>query len=982
MSVFGNPGDDPLVLIYLNALCARGWSNPTCDPYGASPPNGFDLVSLWPVWCRAEIVGLNPTLWAQHGGCGQHDCFPPINNDGVADPNSIHPIYGVPYSQLCQISNKFCEHPGTQGSGLWSNDNTCAANSDTSWLRVKGPKNVQIYYGVFPQLYPEFDPISRQSLRYEPDRNGTYILARPDIRLKPEIITNIERSAEPPPEENPKTAELLFEVERRAIVGFDEENYPPDWQNPPEYPLDEIWWYAVDNRCFRDPEFYVCTLPLGTAKPHLIIKELENSGGASFTITLSPIEFLPDANAIPTMWEVASVEIENPGNGLPEPPIPLIVQYDDDDLTGKHVEQEASVVITALDENGGASEVQVTAGGKYTRYLCHPHSVAAGGSHYKVGDSIEFVCAIPDACNVMNVMAHGTVSDVDENGAILDWDIAGSVVWFDYFWATSDFCEFIPRQPDDRGVYARTGIDLCALQFVGYHVVRAAGSQYRQNICETGFHPIIVEIVQIDAFTNVQIYCGEAYDEQWMQFFEPYSDLWLQMLFQPFPPCTGSGAQAEPVIEEGANQSVIGGKIKEVTVLNGGAGYAYMEVQHEEPYLPAILDSRGAVLSYTFEEVQGFPRLGLTYYFPEGYVLPPKRYSYYFVKSAEAIVGGAGYSVGEEFVISPEPGSGGGAVVPNSDDPDLVPNGTYYDGLRCRIGQDTRYFPLSSSNVVPPPFRDGLPTLKITAVDENGGITGIEPMPNMEGMLYRPVEVEARRHPAAGVTAIDSTPGYGAYFDMIVDLDKDSPTFGAVMDINVVAPPAGTPDDPLFPGSPMPVGGRDYVSQDTNKISVLQVGPENGIVQYRLMAGQTFGLDPWNPNLSTTLLWKGQRPPYIPWSKIMVTDAKCPNDLLYNKTYTLYEEWSSNTWHWTGTPFKTPGEEAACTGWGICPPPGTPIPEACRSGTGTMQNPWCVVRRGDMFYSEEWGMTIHIQSQLPGEECVKDQFKIGSTIYE
>lgn len=263
---------------------------------------------------------------------------------------------------------------------------------------------------------------------------------------------------------------------------------------------------------------------------------------------------------------------------------------------------------------------------RFYRNLCHPLSVVNGGSGYEVGDTISWYCKDP-AC-VSEVSAYAVVTDVDDNGAVLDWHINGSdICMYGYGgWGCSSDNETVADRPDcsrhpyetsdykdERGAYKFDGKNLCELSWIGKKPARAATNDvppgYQKN--SSTFCNVQVVIGKDPCRTTMTLarqlwysasmpfgsYKPYRYDslEQTEVSISEYESRRAMMLFMfpPYPPCSAGGA--EVALTFGAETSpdpescLLGGPIDDAIVIAGGSGYAFKDKTHVQPILPTTL---------------------------------------------------------------------------------------------------------------------------------------------------------------------------------------------------------------------------------------------------------------------------------------------------------------------------------------------------------------------------------------------------------
>ena len=263
------------------------------------------------------------------------------------------------------------------------------------------------------------------------------------------------------------------------------------------------------------------------------------------------------------------------------------------------------------------------------RVLCHPLSVVVGGSGYSVGDTITWYCKDP-ACETLDA-AKAVVTDVDDNGAVLDWHILGSdICMYGYGgWSCSSNDESVAARPDcsrhpyktndykdERGAYKFEGKNLCELNWIGKKPVRAAVSDPIQQFNKSRFQGVGVQISKQPCRTTFSL-TRYQYGNPVLapDGFRPYrysSPLWLsieqgtnegesrqdEMLlkFPPYPPSEAGGAEIALTIgSESQNYAdptrceALGGPVLSAKVIAGGSGFAFKDKTHSQPILPLTL---------------------------------------------------------------------------------------------------------------------------------------------------------------------------------------------------------------------------------------------------------------------------------------------------------------------------------------------------------------------------------------------------------
>jgi hypothetical protein len=581
----------------------------------------------------------------------------------------------------------------------------------------------------------------------------------------------------------------------------------------------------------------------------------------------------------------------------------------------------------------------------YGRVLCHPRSVQLPGIGYTVGDSIEFYCDDPPCEIIENeegVPQHAiaVVSDVDEEGGILDWRIRGSDFPFGYATAyscdetdgagnciASCFQRMPGSEPDQRGKYRWKANVLCDLTWTGVGVpARGANVSLLEGglsvPCLMG-HPdtegqantsnlttltIRVSRVQCETFIQVAI-------AQWPYNMPETGGIErVRALFPPFPRCAGGGAAVKPLFgPSGGNESDFGSYLAGGVVYAGGGGYCYRDKYHEPPTLPSAVPQIGGgsgatIAGYTFEGVHNFPNPAIDW---GGRAPDHNRFSYFPVTDAFIGERGSGYEEGQTFEVYPEGGKPVSDMwsITGGDSPESCPNGAWYDGERATLnnaGYVSIIFDYENGQYLEPIApRQPKCVIRISSVDENGSITGLEVVHG--GMMFRTVMGVGKRSPSAYMY-LGSTLGYGAFITGTFDTNYESDHFGELTGVTVDAPPESA-GDPKHPGERIPVGGRDYADQSAGYFWMLMDTPVGGPVcpEWRLLAhagwGQRSVFDPptqegtaprnwYHESRSTHTVERGTMPEFVPRSSVCAF-SDCYHSLL-TRTYPLYKGWGGS----------------------------------------------------------------------------------------
>ena len=833
----------------------------------------------------------------------------------------------------------------------WVTDNTLC---EVSGLLCSRPTPAGLHSGPCQGV----NGFSPTIISNENDLNGTYVLHRPELYLRPQLKCRINRQV--PLTESPyrgvTEAQLLYNVDPKREWFYRNENLPSpnecwDVLFPPEG--DE---YVVDYRCDKRNPWYSasgftycargkCTVTnQGVAKPHLYYYHEDLSPGstsaevgqmqsADLYLKLIPRDYEVDTHGrFPTWWRVGSVQILDGGYGyavgdfffvdfdirrawlggeimtvFPKTDtvtclLPYYPTWVDEygysgrertAATGEPVwELFQRLRVTAVDENGGITAVEVVPIYKnpeykdpplcmstktraeqtkfyvgYGRVLCHPRSVQLPGVGYTVGDTIEWYCDDPPCEVLENAIA--VVTDVDEEGGILDWEIRGTDAWR---YNSQNFCVspftivdgvcttscIKEGEPDERGKYRWKANLLCDLTWTGIGVPARAASLptnsfstkvadydhpwFQQTANLSGLTTLTLRISRVQCETSIQAYVFEFPFDEGEGGLER-----ANFLFPPYPRCAGGGAVVRPQFGVwGGNESDFGSYLAGGFVEAGGGNYCYREKRHVAPVLPTAVPSVGGgtgatIAGYSFTAVHNYPNPAIDH---GGDTPASDRFSYFPVTAATVGEAGAGYTVGQTFEVSP---AGGRAVsdmwrATGGDTPEECPNGAWYDGERATVNaagyRSLAYNYETGAYLEPVSTRPSKCTLRVAAVNASGGITSLEVVDG--GMMFRTEWLVGKRNPLVAMF-LRSTLGYGAGVAGTFDTNHESDHFGELVSVSVVAPPAGT-GDPKHPGVSdgeggwieppglMPTGGRDYADQSAGYFWMLQNADVGGPV--------------------------------------------------------------------------------------------------------------------------------------------------------
>jgi hypothetical protein len=547
----------------------------------------------------------------------------------------------------------------------------------------------------------------------------------------------------------------------------------------------------------------------------------------------------------------------------------------------------------------------------YMRVICHPNSVDIGGTGYEIGDSITFTPLSPAV--ETHAPAVATVVDVDDDGAVLDWRVNGSDIYYYGYGAGNQNCYLLSA--DERGAYRWPDkTDLCYLHWEGVGVpvrqtdlVAAAGFFVNTG----GLTQTSVTVSRVPCRTAISVVV-DSYRYQQLGFLseadspEGAQQYRLLKKYPPYPKCPGGGAQIFPILgDDGGNESAIGGPLVGGEVKSGGGYYAFADVEHVAPTLPTAIpdieDGSGAMIgAFTFGEVLNFPQPD--YADGEKREPPARRFAYFPVTAASIANGGAGYLVGQEFDVAPVAGVQWSHPWRNSggDNPDRVANGAWYQAQNLTA---SGHVPIETTVngvvTIDENFnhQPSLCRLRVSEVDEDGAITELEVLHG--GLMFRPTWSSGVRHPDVYVV-VGSDTGDGAKATVAINTTRTSPTFGEVTGCTIVSIPVEDRADPLHstPGNPVafPLGGRDYANPASGmmwELQNMQIGSTFGgapasLLSYVPWHGWVY--DAYHEENSTHDLIQGSHPPFHRRAE-HCTLAECYHPLL-NKTYPMYRLWT------------------------------------------------------------------------------------------
>lgn len=523
----------------------------------------------------------------------------------------------------------------------------------------------------------------------------------------------------------------------------------------------------------------------GVTKPHLAYysSQLGNQT-ADLYLKLIPKDYETDIHGrFPTWWRVGGVDVHDGGSGYsvgdflfvwfdewrpwlggeimtafpryaPECLLQTAISWVDKyGYSGTLEEQQdGSFVwvllqrlrVSAVDENGAITEIEVVPIYRYDEYvdapictvpkspqnrrehyvgygrvLCHPKSVAFPGIGYSVGDEIEFYCDDPPCEVVQNAIA--TVTDVDDEGGILDWEIKGTDAWrynsmnfcVSPFTVVDGVCTtscIKEGEPDERGRYKWSAKSLCGLTWNGVgNPVRVEVNAAPGAGCRQALTSLTLTIARVHCETSIEVTVGD-----WPFGSTLSSDLGatrMLHLFPPYPACHGGGAVIRPVFGAwGSNESDFGGSLAGAVIEAGGENYCYRDKRHVEPTLPQDVPTLGSgagarIASFQFSAKHNFPNPAAPY---GDTPVASDRFSYFPVTGAtiDPDHRGSGYTVGQEFEVQPEEGREVSDMwkASGADTPESCPNGAWYGGERALLNNDgyrsLLYDPVDRKSVV------------------------------------------------------------------------------------------------------------------------------------------------------------------------------------------------------------------------------------------------------------------------------------------
>lgn len=351
------------------------------------------------------------------------------------------------------------------------------------------------------------------------DLDGQTAVMRRRTAMRPPVLRPvISRSRSPQSGEVFTDANLLFDVYVKPFQTLwadsdGDEVLDPTWDgrgdrfcvdyvcNPREYPPDPFGNRSI----FR----YNCMSPPGIAPPKL--RATGGTGGAQIDFVIEPAGA---TSSLDTLWQVASVSVKTPGSGAEEGDVFTIDFYEDPPRGGEFCDsaEPQTAVVTSVGASGQVLEVMLVEeeGGKrpfYARYLCHPNGVALRGSGYSEGDEIEWhiVDQPPELGGGVAVeyyRAKAIVTEVDENGGIIDWHIRNArhgdgddqhtqnYLWCEESHPGAPVCTSDIAGVDCRGMYSDVmNIERCKIIYEGQVGFRATAHReaWATSLCSSYF---------------------------------------------------------------------------------------------------------------------------------------------------------------------------------------------------------------------------------------------------------------------------------------------------------------------------------------------------------------------------------------------------------------------------------------------------------------------------------------------------------------
>jgi hypothetical protein len=277
-----------------------------CDGLGAQGfPEPSDLIG------EEFLVGENcgPLSYQQWVANFTEDdpvwgtcCFPPRTLVNCAGTPAYITGWGFEWGGYETVGHVLCEDYPSM----------CSRPDGTSW-----------HYGE-----PTTNWNNGRYAMFDEDLNGTYVLHRPELYLRPQLKCRINRQV-PLSTESPyrgvTEAQLLYNVDPKREWVFRPEPSLECWDVlfPPEG--DE---YVVDYRCGKRNPWYsssgfgICvrgkctTTNQGMAKPHLYAYHQSLNQTATLYLKLIPRDYEVDEHGrLPTYWRVGSVQVLDGGTG-------------------------------------------------------------------------------------------------------------------------------------------------------------------------------------------------------------------------------------------------------------------------------------------------------------------------------------------------------------------------------------------------------------------------------------------------------------------------------------------------------------------------------------------------------------------------------------------------------------------------------------------------------------------------------------------